>query len=453
MNNLSEYSKIHLIGVFGASMSGLAKYLVLAGKKVSGSDLNPGPAMQELKALGADVYVGSNAQKATFADLVVVSSAVPNTDPEIMAAKARGIEIVSRGQLLGAITRCFDTVIAVAGTHGKSTTTAMIGKILQKAGKDAFVHVGVSGYNTNNGDSSICVVEACEYRQNFLHLSPSVAVVLNAEPDHPDCFPDKAGVMQAFGNFAGRIRADGTLIKGMDLDIAVARNTVEIGRDVLATEIVNEEGKFSFVPVIFGNKLPRVRLRTCGQHNLTNACFALTAAILVGVDANIATDALSEFQGIPRRMDTVGSLRDADVIVDYAHHPTAIRAAIGTARQMTKGALTVIFQPHTYSRTKALFDEFVSALTTGGVVIILKEYAARETPDQGKSAYDLYTALKGHGVRVRYATTTREATEVAARYAYPGDIILALGAGNLGEEIHNFCTKSRKGGHTTTKKQ
>ena len=172
---------------------------------------------------------------------------------------------------------------------------------------------------------------------------------------------------------------------------------------------------------------------------MLNACFALAAAVEVGVDAGVAVRALNDFAGIRGRFTLVGRLKGADVIVDYAHHPTAIRAAIDTARQMTKGALTVIFQPHTYSRTKALFAEFVSALSTGGVVIIMREYSARETPDKGKSAKDLFDQLVREGVRARYVSTTAEAVQVASRYAYPGDIILALGAGNLGEEIPNFC--------------
>ena len=420
-------------------MSGLAKYLVSQGKSVSGSDVRANDALYELKALGIPISIGHDVSAVQGVDAVVRSSAVSDDDPEILEARRLGIPVFSRGQLLGAITNNFVDLIAVSGTHGKSTVTAMTASALIGAGVQPFVHVGAQGVDQGDVTSDVAVVEACEYKGNFLHLNPSVGVILNVESDHPDCYSDESALLSAFSQFSSRIREGGTLIKpaGLSLPDQPAK-VISVGTDVRAEDVVQSAKGYSFVPVVDGRRWQRVCLGLSGYFNVTNALFAIAAASCVGASKEGIVRGLSQYRGLKKRFEHVGRLNGADVIVDYAHHPTAIRAVLATARQMTKGHLTVVFQPHTYSRTKALFDEFVSSLLDANAVIIAREYPARETPDMGKSAFDLYNALVAKGVRTRYVTSAVEACEVARRYAYSGDLVLVLGAGNVGDEFVNY---------------
>lgn len=435
MNNLLNYTNYHFVGVLGASMSGLAKLLSSRGKRVTGSDVSVSPVISELKRCGVSVTVGSGVSAVQNSQIVVRSSAVPDTDPQIAEAMRLGIPVVDRADMLGAVADGFDTVIAVSGTHGKSTVTAMIGEILRASGTRPFVHVGVHGAGTTDGDGQYAVIEACEYRSNFLKIHPDVAVVLNVERDHPDCYSDDTALMQAFERFVDGAKPYGRSVMPAGLTLGKHVPTLVIGTDVVANEVIQDMAGYSFVPVVRGQNLPRVSLKVMGRHNVTNALFALATARLLGVDDCIAVNALNGFNGLAKRFQTVGTLNGASVVVDYAHHPTAIRLAIDTARLMTKGHVTVLFQPHTYSRTKALFEEFVSALSGANVSVIMKEFPAREVPADGRSAFDLFSTLRANGARTRYVTTTAKACEVATRYAYSGDVILVLGAGNMGDEI------------------
>lgn len=435
MNILEDYGIIHFIGVLGSSMSNLARLFLARGKRVSGSDARYTAELSRLKALGADVYVGSNEGKVKNAELVIYTQAVSDDDVELKTAREQGIPSIERGEALGNLCRCFTKTVAVSGTHGKSTVTAMIGHVMREHGTKVLTHIGGEMREQENPDLSLIVTEACEYRESFLSIEPDVGVILNVESDHPDYYGSISSLYRAFNAFSSNVKRGGVLIKPADLPIDCSVREVRVGEDVLATDLHHDSGYYDFVPVVYGQEWERIRLKVPGVHNVYNALFALSASLEAGAKREAIERGLSDFKGIARRFESAGEINGARVIIDYAHHPTEISAVISASRTMTKGHVTVLFQPHTYSRTAHLFHEFAHALSSANVVVIMKEYPARETPDMGKNAFELYREILARGQRARYVTSAVEAREVIARYAYPGDMILVLGAGDVDEVV------------------
>ena len=452
---------IHLIGIGGAGLSAIARVLLQQGAQVSGSDLLLSPVAQALARDGARVLVGHQAENVAGADLVVVSSAVVASNVEVLAARAAGIPVLKRPELLG---RMMDGSIgvAVAGTHGKTTTTAMIASILLEAGCDpTFIVGGVLanlGTNARAGKGPHFVVEADEYDRTFLSLRPTVAVVTNVEHDHPDCYPTFTDFRAAFVEFAALVPREGLLVVCWDDPVArelgqrrqaeggaVAYFGLGEGGAWRAEDIrPNFAGGVDFLATHEGQLLGLVRLRVPGAHNASNAMAALVVANFVGVPFAVARNALTEFRGVGRRFEIKGEAGGVTVVDDYAHHPTEIRATLQAARVRFPGrSLWAVWQPHTYSRTRVLLSDFAQAFEAADRVIVLPIYAARETDSLGISSTDVVTAMRHPDVRC--AGSLDEAVVWLGTEVQPGDVVLTLGAGDgyrVGEWLLEVLAKS-----------
>lgn len=437
-------AKIHFIGIGGAGMSGLARMLLAAGFQVSGSDLADSLNVAELRREGIDVTIGHQPTLAASAALVVISAAVPQTDPEVEAATANGIPVVKRARLLALLAnerRC----IAVAGTAGKSTTSGMLTYALDRAGYEPSFAIGAVisqlGTNARHGEGDDFVAEADEYDYSFLWLRPRVAVITNIAHDHPDLFPTYDAVLDAFERFAGRIVPGGTLV--ISADDPGCRSLLER---------IDGRGEQPFTVVTFGvsessdwrlledepggvtvaspeKQIVPLRLSLPGAHNRLNALAALAAASSAGADFNRLMPGLEEFGGVGRRFEIRGTEAGVTVIDDYAHHPAKIRATIDAARERFPDArLWVIFQPHTYSRTKAFLEEFAAELARSDRLILTAIYPARETDDLGVSSQSIARLVTG--IPVDVSGSPAEAGSRAGESANPDDVILVLGAGD-----------------------
>jgi UDP-N-acetylmuramate--alanine ligase len=435
---------IHLIGIGGAGLSAIARVLLEEGAQVSGSDLVISPVAEALARDGARVFQGHDASNVEGADVVVVSSAIPEENVEIRAARAMGIPVLRRPAFLGQMMDGRQGV-AVAGTHGKTTTTAMIATILMKAERDpTFIVGGVVddlGTNARAGSEPLFLIEADEYDCTFLSLKPDLAVITNVEHDHPDCYPTFADFQSAFESFAGLVPEEGLLAVCGDDPVAraIGRQTdrplvrffgLSEDADWRAEEIhPNFAGGVDFLAVRHGETLGLVRLRVPGVHNASNAMAALAVTDHLGVPFPVAREALRSFRGVARRFEIKGEASGVVVIDDYAHHPTEIRATLRAARdRFRERRIWAVWQPHTYSRTKELLDPFAASFDDADQVIVLPIYPARETDTLGVSASDV--ADRMGGVEVRVAGSMEEAGDWLLGDVEPGDVVLTLSAGD-----------------------
>jgi UDP-N-acetylmuramate--alanine ligase len=437
-------ASVHFVGIGGIGMSGLARILRAWGYSVSGSDATASPLLDELAAEGIAVTVGHSATTAAAsADLVVITSAVKSDNPEIVAARAAGRPVVKRAQLLGALADA-RRGIAVAGSHGKSTTSGMLVAALRALGAEPSFAIGAilsaAGTNAAPGAGEEMVVEADEYDRSFLHLHPHVAVITNVDYDHPDLFPDLDAYDAAVAGFVAGIRRDGALVIAGDdpgclrlmarADWAPPRNLVTFGELPAADWRLDrgEEGWWVVGPDDIGVPL---RIQVPGHHNARNGAAALAALVALGYDAAAAAAALESYTGVGRRFETKGDARGVTVIDDYAHHPSEIAVNLRTARERFPGRrLWAVFQPHTFSRLKALLAEFAASLQDADRRLILDVYAARETDDIGVSAADLVRLLPAGTLAAR---DPADAARVLAEMVSPGDVVLTLGAGSVTE--------------------
>ncbi len=425
---------VFFIGIGGISMSGLAKLMFSFGAKVSGSDTGKdNPEIAKLQDFGIKVYNihdGDNIAEST--DLVVYNFAIKDDNPEYVRAKRRGITILSRAELLGIIASKYEHVISVAGTHGKTTTTAMLGEIFVEAGLCPTVHLGgVSNNlktNTLIGKNKYLILEACEYHGGFNFLRSDYGVILNIDADHLDYYKSMKEINGAFENFA---RKSKTIVLGETVPISHV-SALKVGKDIVAKNIKYRNLDYDFDVYLNGKFWASVRLNIIGKHNITNALFAILVAINYGISKSRIVSALSKFKGVERRYETIANINSVPIIIDYAHHPTEIRASLDGVFEVAKKPL-VIFQPHTYSRTLALFDDFVSVL--GGVqnLILYPTYPAREKEIIGGRAEDLKSALNG----ARFVQDVDELENVinTCTKSKLCDIVLILGAGDLAEKL------------------
>lgn len=409
-------------------MSALAKILSARGKSVRGSDVAEGEYTASLTAAGIPVSTERDDPALDGCDVVVYTDAVRSDDAHIVRAVRAGKPLLSRGKLLAALCGCYGRTIAVAGCHGKTTCTAMLAHIFHEAGRSFTAHIGgndtVFGNCVAEGDDYF-ITEACEYKQNFLLLSPDIAVILNSDADHLECYGGASELVAAYRRFAessskcvclfGDACARGDMTFGM-----------ERGADFAASRISCDGGKYAFDILFCGRFFCSVSLSVYGRHNILNALAAAAAAHVSGVRPEHISSALSAFSGVEGRFQSIGGFNGCEVIADYAHHPREISAALHTARLITHGELYVIFRPHTYSRTKNLFADFVDVLGKCRHLLIYKTFAAREYFDADGSALRLSQALKNS----RYAQSERE-IEYFMRGACSGDKILVLGAGDI----------------------
>jgi UDP-N-acetylmuramate--alanine ligase len=452
MEFLRPYMHVHLIGIGGIGLSAIARVLRGWGYQVSGSDLQPSALTERMAAEGIRVSAGHQAQNVSGADLVVVSSAIPDDNPELLEARRRSLPVLKREQFLGDLT-AGKVTIAVAGTHGKTTTSAMIAWILLQAGLDPTFIVGgvIQNLETNAraGTGSQFVIEADEYDRAFLGLRPDLAVVTAVEHDHPDCYPTFGEMLDAFTDFVSRVVPGGMLIVCGE-DVGAGHLAERCAGPELRVETygLSDDWDWWAEGVHLGNhaafqvKRPRRTLGTCalqvpGRHNVLNALAALAVCVEVGVEFDQAAAALTRFRGTERRFQVKGQAGGITVVDDYAHHPTEIRVTLEAARVKYPGRrIWGVFQPHTYSRTRTLMDEFAQAFGNADRVLVTGIYAAREQNTLGVSGASLVN-LMDHP-NAQYVGTLDNAVDILLEQVQPGDVVITLGAGDgylIGERV------------------
>jgi UDP-N-acetylmuramate--alanine ligase len=447
LGSLSRDRGIHLSGIGGSAMSGLARILRQRGFPVSGTDPRPDPALEVLAALGIavhDVQDGSRIPPDT--QLLVATAALPAGHPELVAARVRGIPVVKYARVLAALMAERDGV-AVAGTHGKSTTTAMIVASLRAAGTDPGFLLGGSvpafGTGAGAGTSPVFVAEACEYDRSFLALRPRRAVILNVEAEHLDVYGDLDGVRSAFAAFAANLPADGALFYCADdpalaplLERSPARRIsfgLADGAEVRARDVRREPAGSRFQVMSGGEPVGEVRLGVPGLHNVTNALAALAVGLDRGLPFAALAEGLAAFGGVARRFELRGEAGGVTVVDDYAHHPTEIRALLAAARQRYPGRrLVVVFQPHQVARTRALLDDFARVLAAGaGRVVLTDIYAVRGEAGEDTDSGDLARRIAGLGGEADHVPRLEDVPGALRAVLRAGDVLLTVGAGHV----------------------
>ncbi|MBO5229328.1 MAG: UDP-N-acetylmuramate--L-alanine ligase [Clostridia bacterium] len=433
------------VGIGGVSMSALAKLLRQQGRLVAGSDVVASAITRELSALGIPVYLGHSAENLQHepVDYLVINGAISDDNPELLYAQKKGIKVIYRETLLAQIARKYQRVIAVAGCHGKSSTTAMIGAIFQQAGQQPTVHNGVQN-NLVIGSKQWFITEACEFRKSFLKLKPSIAVVTNVDADHLDCYRDLDDIKKCFLQFA---QQSNILIKSAtdpnSFHLRGKQQTITFGIDYGDVHAKNlkqlPQGGYQFDlvvnPKIFGTyyAIPNFLIQIPGIHNVVNALGAITCALVQHLDLFAIRKALAEYKGIARRFQLFAKVGATPIILDYAHHPRELLTTIQTAENLYARYL-IVFQPHTYTRTLSLWDDFLQVLGRVPNLVLFKTYAARGKTIIGGRALDLSRALK-----VKYIATTEKLAEYLHEQAGNYDAIILCGAGDVvsGEFLRN----------------
>ena len=452
--------RLHLVGVGGSGMSAIALVLLDLGYEISGSDLQENEVVKLLRERGAKVTIGHAKENINGADALIISSAIPASNPELIAAQESDLPILKRANFLRYL-MAHQSVIAVAGTHGKTTTTAMIAHILLETGQDPSLIVGgnlplIKG-NGRAGSGDYFVIEADEYDYMFLGLRPDIAVITNIEHDHPDMFPTLVEYLDAFCEFSMLLSQNGKLIvSGEDQGIAemlgevklhdvklITYGLVEEPTDGLAVDLQaidcrpNQLGGTDFVAISGNQTIGLVRLRVPGLHNVRNALAAIAVALELGIDFGQVCRTLADFGGVGRRFQVLGEVGGVTIIDDYAHHPTEIQATLAAARQQYGDRrLWAIWQPHTYSRTKLLFSQFAGSFADADRVIILDIYRSRETDTLGMHAADIASGVEHP--RTDYIGRKEDVVEFLLDRIRPGDVLLTLGAGDgnlVGEKL------------------
>lgn len=438
---------VYFVGIGGISMSGLAELLADAGFHVSGSDRSRSALTDMLESKSVTVFYGQHAENITDdLDVVVFTSAIRPDNPEYVAAHEKNIPCLTRAELLGQIMKNYDTPIAVSGTHGKTTTTSMISEILLHADTDPTLSIGgilkTIGGNMRIGRSGYFVTEACEYTNSFLSFFPKIGIILNIEEDHLDFFQDLADIRRSFRKFAELLPADGCLIIGSDIDNleeitrGLPCRVITFGSDAKADYYssrisYDEAGHVSFL-LHSPEKTPReIALRVPGEHNVMNALAAAALADLLGIASETTTAALHEFTGAERRFEYKGTIGGVTVIDDYSHHPTEICAALKAAANYPHKTLWCVFQPHTYTRTKAFMKEFAQALTLADKIVLADIYAARETDHLGISSETLKEEIEALGREAFYFPTFDEIENFLLENCINGDLLITMGAGDV----------------------
>ena len=444
--NYDQPVHVHFIGIGGISMSGLAAVLLKRGFTVTGSDAKESPLTDWLSGLGASIVYGQRAENIQDGtDVVVYTAAIHPDNPEYAAACEKQIPMLSRAQLLGELMRNYPMPIAVAGTHGKTTTTSMLTHILMEGGLDPTVSVGgilpsIHG-NVRIGHSQYFLTEACEYTNSFLEFFPKMEIILNIDADHLDFFKDLEDIRRSFRLFAQRMDADGTLIiyEGIprlpellqDLPCRVITFGLD-GGDYQARNVSYPDSGCGAFDLYRGDCfLGSFSLSVPGEHNILNAVSALAAGDLLGLSPDQMRQGLKSFAGTDRRFQKKGEIGGVTIVDDYAHHPTEIRATLQAARKFPARQVWCVFQPHTYTRTKALLPEFAEALALADKVVLAKIYPARETDDLGISSDTLRGELEKLGKEAWYFPTFDEIENFLLQHCQPGDLLITMGAGDV----------------------
>ncbi len=445
---------VHFIGIGGISMSGLAEILLSRGFTVSGSDSQSSALTKHLESLGAVIYYGQRADNIKDGtDLAVYTAAIREDNPELAEVRGRGIPALSRAELLGQLMRNYQIPIAISGTHGKTTTTSMVSEILLTADTDPTLSIGGILKNINSnlriGHSEYFVTEACEYTNSYLSFFPKLAIILNIEEDHLDFFKDIHEIRDSFHRFASLLPTDGALIingdierleeitKGLSCKIITFGSTSQ--SDYYPSDITfGENGCASYVLHRPGGEPEHIQLSVVGIHNVYNSLSAIALSEILGLDTATIKKGLSSFSGTDRRFERKGEIGGITIIDDYAHHPTEIRATLNAAKGYPHKRLVCVFQPHTYTRTKAFLDDFAEALSAVDLVILTDIYAAREKNTIGISSKDLKEKLDALGVKCYYYPLFDDIENFILQNCGEGDLLITMGAGDvvkIGESI------------------
>ncbi len=426
-------------------MSGLAAVLLTKGYKVSGSDAKESEVLNKLRASGAEIYIGHKGENLKNVDLVVYTAAIPSTNPEIIEAKNKNIELMDRAEFLGYIMKGHKYNVAVAGTHGKTTTTSMLSHITLNANLDPTILVGgdVDAINGNYkiGESEYFVTEACEYKASFLKFYPYIGIILNIDADHLDYYRDINHIEDTFKKFSDLIPSDGYLI-GCAEDSRVLEvinyakcNTMSYGftkGDVTATNIsFNNKGCATFTVCKDGENLFDVTLNTTGKHNILNALATICSSLILNIPKEAIIAGLAECKGAHKRFEYKGEFKGTTIIDDYAHHPVEIKATLDTAKLIEHNKTYCVFQPHTYTRTKTLLEEFTTSFSYAYELILMDIYAAREKDTGLVSSNELGDAIRKTGLSCINLHSHKEVADYLASKVQPKDLILTVGAGDV----------------------
>lgn len=438
--DIDKYNKIHFIGIGGVSMSSLAMMLKEKGKVITGSDANVSQNTKMLIKNGIPVS-NHDASNAVGAELVVYTAAIADSNPELVYAKQNSIPTIERAVLLGALMSSYSKSIAVAGTHGKTTTTSMIASVFLAAKADPTIHIGayfeqING-NYKTGESDYSIYEACEYVNSFLNFYPDVAVILNIDADHLDFFKTLDNIKKSFLNFTENINDGGKIIiNGDDINCSyiideTAKTTITFGlgkrNDCYAQNVRISDGKPMFDAVYKNELISNIELSVFGEHNILNALACICSAKTYGIDDNSIKQGLKNFKGASRRFEIKKFYNGAAIVDDYAHHPTEISATIKSAKMAGYKKTTVIFQSHTYTRTKFLMNEFAEELKHADKVVLTDIYSAREINTVGANIIDLKNMIEGS----EYISDFNDIANYIKQNAEPDTVFILMGAGNI----------------------
>ena len=437
---LNEIKRIHFIGIGGSGMCPIAEILMSEGFEISGSDMNEGETLDKMKGYGIPVYMGHAAENIKGAELVVYSAAVKPENPERKAADEQGIPCIERSVMLGVVCRRYKRSIAVSGTHGKTSTTAMLSQILIGSGFDPSAIIGGKlpfiGGNSYVGQSDIIVCEACEYVDTFLELNPFISIILNIDADHLDYFKNLDNIKKSFNKFAkqttGLLVINGDDQNTLDAvaDVELEKITFGFGEncDYRAVNVSADKGVHEQYDLLYkGEKITSVKLIVPGKHNIYNSLAAAATAHYLGATPNEISDNLHKFGGVHRRFEILGTPCGITVADDFAHHPTELTVTLNAAMQMGFNKVWAVFQPHTFSRTAMLLDDFAEALKIPDVAIVSEILPVRETNTYNIYATDLTAKIPGSV----YRKTFEEITDYVCKHAKEGDLILTMGGGNV----------------------
>ena len=449
IERLKKYKKVHMVGIGGVSMSGIAEILVNFGFQVTGSNNVETETTKKLEKAGIKVSIGHNEKNIIDQDVVVYSAAIKQDNPELVAAKSKNIPIIERADFLGELTRCYKDTITISGTHGKSTTTSMVSLCFLEALKDPSIQVGADIKQLNGnykvGNSEHFIIEACEYVESFLKFSPKSEIILNIDNDHLDYFKNFENIKKAFVKYVKLLPDDGLLVVNGDdknaLDLIEYTNATSItygisnkNTDFFAVNIVFDNNGFpEFDVYAKGEFYGRIKLSIPGMHNVLNALACIALCDYYGINLNSIQKALLSFTGANRRFEFKGTVNGANIYDDYGHHPTEIVATAKALMNKKYNKSWVVFQPHTYSRTKNLMDDFAKALLNFDNIIILDIYAAREKNTYGVTSKDLADKICSLGKDALYIPDFNDCVKYLKENIHENDIIITQGAGTVTE--------------------
>lgn len=448
MINIRDYQgkHVHMIGIGGSSMSGLAEMLLKEGYTVTGSDNANSHAVERLRGMGIQVHVGHAAENVHGADVLVYSAAIARENPERQEAQRLGIPEMERSTLLGQLMQGHTDAVCVCGAHGKTTTSSMIAETLLECGLDPTVHIGgrldALGGGSRIGRKDVFVAEACEFHGSFLEMRPTVAVVLNIDADHLDWYKDIFDIERAFGKFLSLL-PEGGIALGWGEDRRILRLFSRLNRecrtfgleecdDYYAANLTyNDTGCPRFDVMFRGEKLARIELRVAGSFNVINSLAAFASAHVLGVEAEKAAESLNRFAGVHRRFEFTGLIDGVKMYHDYGHNPAEMKAALSVGRQQKPNHLWAVMQPHTYSRVKGLFEDYLTCTEIADYTLVTDIFAAREKDPGDIKAEMIVEGMKRHGINAVHTPTFDDTEKYLRAHWQPGDLVLTMGCGNI----------------------